>query len=654
MEPTAGRGEQPLGPPSHEVSQKSKRPKGSLFSIETERLSIDQVNQGSDSEAIAQKINELADKFRSLSLDEQETNDLEGLKNSLQKSCERLQGGLQEPLKTAGDLLHRVEDVIKMQKANYERKVDDFLDKLGVSDSDRAKIKRDVIGFNSLVLSHKGLAQIPPEIGNLTQLTRVVLACNKLTTLPPEIGNLTQLMGLFLAYNRLTTLPPEIGNLTNLTALHLEGNILMTLTPEIGNLPNLQRLTLSSNRLTGIPSEVRNLRNLQVIDLGRNPILAQGENEVTLGRQELRQRFGNRVVFDNPSIQLMPRNTTKEEVYGKLDAAPERINREKLAGTKLPEIPTQTIEDGGVFLDEFAKVVSRLNFDDEAEPGYLSYELLAGDYASEAEDDKRDNAGKIGGYIIPRLTGYFKTLYDMPLAAGEQSGWQMNEDKKPALKKSLSFILSSLSQLQDPEQRASLFLLMTEGLLHCPTGQKEGVDTVVLALLEDTTARSTNLEDAVKNIIALRKNGAFKNAVLVKAAENTQNVHLISTYERRLKDELGLSNVLEYEERMGILGTDPFSGNENNVLQVFYELVTPGRMVSWLSEKIQTRKDLELREKLGELERVRDASASAGTGQSFEEAYRTKKINLDNDFVQAKKDNDEEWIKSLKSRAVAL
>jgi Leucine-rich repeat (LRR) protein len=37
------------------------------------------------------------------------------------------------------------------------------------------------------------------------------------TALPPEIGNLTNLTVLYLSGNQLTALPPEIGNLTNLT-----------------------------------------------------------------------------------------------------------------------------------------------------------------------------------------------------------------------------------------------------------------------------------------------------------------------------------------------------------------------------------------------------------------------------------------------------
>ena len=45
------------------------------------------------------------------------------------------------------------------------------------------------------------------------------LSGNQLTTLPPEIGQLTALTRLNLFDNQLTTLPPEIGQLTALTEL---------------------------------------------------------------------------------------------------------------------------------------------------------------------------------------------------------------------------------------------------------------------------------------------------------------------------------------------------------------------------------------------------------------------------------------------------
>ena len=75
---------------------------------------------------------------------------------------------------------------------------------------------------------------IPPEIGNLTNLTFINLGLNELTgSIPPEIGNLTNLTRLYLGSNQLTgSIPPEIGNLTNLTYLLLNDNQLTGLIAE--------------------------------------------------------------------------------------------------------------------------------------------------------------------------------------------------------------------------------------------------------------------------------------------------------------------------------------------------------------------------------------------------------------------------------------
>src|SRR5688572_20294954 len=51
----------------------------------------------------------------------------------------------------------------------------------------------------------------------------------------------------------LTELPPEIGNLTNLQILYLHENSLSNLPAEIGNLNNLQNLYVGSNQLTELP-----------------------------------------------------------------------------------------------------------------------------------------------------------------------------------------------------------------------------------------------------------------------------------------------------------------------------------------------------------------------------------------------------------------
>ncbi len=105
--------------------------------------------------------------------------------------------------------------------------------------------------------------EIPPEIGNLTNLIGLVLSSNQfIGEIPPEIGNLTNLTGLFLNNNQLTgRIPSEIGNLTNLTNLDLSDNELTEeIPPEIGNLTNLFQLLLNNNQLMGeIPESICNI-----------------------------------------------------------------------------------------------------------------------------------------------------------------------------------------------------------------------------------------------------------------------------------------------------------------------------------------------------------------------------------------------------------
>jgi hypothetical protein len=124
-----------------------------------------------------------------------------------------------------------------------------------------------------LVLSVNNLSgAIPPEIGDLSNLTYFDLAYNQLTTLPTEIGNLSNLTYFDLAYNQLTALPSEIGNLSNLSDLQLWGNRLTVLPSEIGNLSNLIVLDLAYNQLTTLPPNIRDLSSLHELDLYNNQL----------------------------------------------------------------------------------------------------------------------------------------------------------------------------------------------------------------------------------------------------------------------------------------------------------------------------------------------------------------------------------------------
>jgi len=125
---------------------------------------------------------------------------------------------------------------------------------------------------------------IPPEIGNLTNLTHMLLNSNLLSgSIPPEIGYLSNLSELVLDGNRLTgSIPSEIGNLSNLTQLYLYSNQLTGFIPsEIGNLTKLELLILDYNQLTGpIPPEIGNLANLRTLILNHNQFTGKIPGEI--------------------------------------------------------------------------------------------------------------------------------------------------------------------------------------------------------------------------------------------------------------------------------------------------------------------------------------------------------------------------------------
>jgi internalin A len=127
-------------------------------------------------------------------------------------------------------------------------------------------------GATELDLQRLRLTELPPEIGQLTNLESLNLYANRLTSVPPEIGQLTNLQELNLTWNQLTDLPPQIGQLTSLQRLSLAANLLTSVPPEIGQLTNLQSLNLDINRLTRLPSEIAKLTNLQYLYLNENQL----------------------------------------------------------------------------------------------------------------------------------------------------------------------------------------------------------------------------------------------------------------------------------------------------------------------------------------------------------------------------------------------
>ena len=144
----------------------------------------------------------------------------------------------------------------------------------------------DLANLTWLDLAWNGLTgEVPPELGKLANLTRLDLGSNGLTEIPPELGKLANLTRLDLGSNDLTgEVPPELGKLASLEVLELGWNDLTGEIPlELGKLANLRNLYLGDNRLTGeVPPELGNLANLQSLWLFANGLT--GEIPPELGK----------------------------------------------------------------------------------------------------------------------------------------------------------------------------------------------------------------------------------------------------------------------------------------------------------------------------------------------------------------------------------
>jgi len=134
----------------------------------------------------------------------------------------------------------------------------------------------DIQYLNILYLNSNLItAAVPASIGNLKQLTELLLYNNLFTDIPSTLGDLPNLSNLDLSDNRWTgTIPLSFGNLSNLKTLNIGNNHLSGTIPDtLGRLSNLKWLVLSYNELTGsIPSSLTNLSNLTDLSLDNNQL----------------------------------------------------------------------------------------------------------------------------------------------------------------------------------------------------------------------------------------------------------------------------------------------------------------------------------------------------------------------------------------------
>ncbi|GAB4853895.1 hypothetical protein Ancab_018103 [Ancistrocladus abbreviatus] len=117
---------------------------------------------------------------------------------------------------------------------------------------------------------------ISSSLGNLTDLSTLILSDNKLTgAIPSTLGQLLNLVLLDLSGNSLTgSIPLSLASLQSLSVLDISSNLLSgPIPPGIGTLSNLRTLNFSGNRLMSfIPAPLGDLDNLVDLDLSSNSL----------------------------------------------------------------------------------------------------------------------------------------------------------------------------------------------------------------------------------------------------------------------------------------------------------------------------------------------------------------------------------------------
>lgn len=126
-----------------------------------------------------------------------------------------------------------------------------------------------VAHLNFLDLSKTHLKELPSHIGNLSNLTRMIISFNELTKLPSEIQGLKKLKFMDVSHNSITELPSELSTLTELQSINVSSNQLTSI-PPLNDLIKLVTLNICYNKFSVLPVSVCDPKLIHFTDLIAN------------------------------------------------------------------------------------------------------------------------------------------------------------------------------------------------------------------------------------------------------------------------------------------------------------------------------------------------------------------------------------------------
>lgn len=447
--------------------------------------------------------------------------------------------------------------------------------------------------LSRLILSNNEFSEIPEGLERLPQLQHLNLSYNQIRRVGPALAGCKKLKFLSLAGNLMRTVPDELYELTSLGTLLLHNTPLLSLSSNIEKLTKLEKIDLSNTQLDHLPEEVASLPQLCTLALNRSHFrtlptalkdaprlehlelnqhaLQAASDQTGMGYKYVKSHFG--AVAALSPLKQFPKGgfIGEAQLYERLDNEAVRWNRKRLAAVVVPKTPQRKMT-GEEMLKEWAEIWCGMNITTPERLDYLDYYMLTQDTPKEAEH--RNNKALMDQEFVPRMKGFLKAVFELPLEEGETYGWVISPTQKPAMRNVVAVILKYLLDSDDPDYRARIFVQFVAGALFCQTGQKTNFETILLSLSEENeTGAMVNVEDfstQLLSLLAYEKEKSFRN--VTNDTTNAQSTHLYEYYKARLSEELGLSSALEnYKDIHGIQGKDPFSGCTGNVLAAFYE-----------------------------------------------------------------------------------
>lgn len=239
--------------------------------------------------------------------------------------------------------------------------------------------------------------------------------------------------------------------------------------------------------------------------------------------------------------------------------------------------------------ERFRALVSQIETRDESAPNYVHFLTVTGESDVTGHIARTtDNTEKLQE-LFKRAQGYLKALQGLPLEEGENAGWQIDEDQKPGVINALKHIVLALETIEDPAIRFNNLCIVLNGILYCPTGQVEGINsaTNVLIKREHKVASTIDaFEEKMSSIVHDAVNVAFW-----KAFGGDGYVHSLSRVRPLLQGHIGLFQAVEgFKERISPLDEQEIP----HALTLFYDHFTKDHLISYVLSHMESNEDREL------------------------------------------------------------